>query len=136
MFPRAARRRRRMQTRHTILLVDDSAATLEPLARLLTMSGYDVRVAHNAAEALALAAAPAPADLMISDLGLPDRDGTELMRDVKARYGLRGIAVTGFTDEDTVRDCRAAGFDRHFAKPVDFEDLRTAVGELLAAAPA
>jgi CheY-like chemotaxis protein len=118
-------------SRRTILLVDDSADTLEPLARLLKMSGYDVRLARTAAEALQLAAAPGPVDLMISDLGLPDRDGTDLMREVKAQFGLRGIALTGFSGDDTARDCRSAGFDRHFIKPIHFEDLRTAVGELL-----
>jgi CheY-like chemotaxis protein len=124
-----------MQHRSTILLVDDSVDTLAPLSRLLRLSGYDVRVARTAAEALALAA-EAPADLMISDLGLPDRDGTDLMRDVKARFGLRGIAVTGYDGDDTVRRCRRAGFDRHFAKPIRFEQLRAAVNELLAPAPA
>ena len=81
--------------RRTILLVDDCVDTLEPLSRLLKMTGFDVRVARSATEALALAATPKPADLIISDLGLPDRSGTDLMREVKQRHGLPGIAVTG-----------------------------------------
>ena len=121
-----------MQPRRTILLVDDSPDTLAPLSRLLKMSGYDVRLAHNAAEALQQAAGPEPVDLMISDLGLPDRHGTELMRDVKAQFGLRGIALTGYTGDQTDRDCRSAGFDRQFSKPIDFDDLRTALSEMLA----
>ena len=116
--------------RRTILLVDDSDETLQPLARLLAMNGFDVRLAHTAAEALGQAAA-VPADLMISDLGLPDRSGLDLMREARSRFGLRGIALTGYTDDDDVRACRQAGFARHIAKPVRFEDLLSAIDELL-----
>jgi CheY-like chemotaxis protein len=115
----------------TILLVDDSDDTLQPLARLLQMCGYGVRLAHTAAEALGQAAAPVPVDLLISDLGLPDRSGIDLMREVKTRYGLRGIAVTGHTGDDDILACRSAGFARYFAKPIRFEDLRAAIAELL-----
>ena len=117
--------------RHTILLVDDSPGTLEPLARLLRMCGYDVRLARSAAEALALVDEPARADLMISDLGLPDRSGTELMRDVKRQFGVRGIALTGHTGDQTMMDCRSAGFDRYLSKPISFPDLHAAVRDLL-----
>ena len=95
------------------------------------MCGYHVRVARNAAEALDAIASPEPVDLVISDLGLPDRSGTDLMRDMKARVALRGIALTGYTEDQDVRACKSAGFDRHMAKPVAFEDLRSAVSELL-----
>ena len=115
----------------TILLVDDSPDTLELLARLLAMCGYQVRRARNAAEALALVDEPARADLMISDLGLPDRSGTELMRDVKRQFGLRGIALTGYTGDETVSDCRSAGFERYLSKPIEFKDLHAAVRDLL-----
>jgi CheY-like chemotaxis protein len=117
--------------RHSILLVDDAEDTLRPLARLLTMCGYDVRLARNAAEALEAMESPAPVDLVISDLGLPDRSGVDLMRDIKSRFDPRGIALSGYTEDQTVRDCHSAGFDRHLAKPVDFDDLRSAVTELL-----
>lgn len=117
--------------RRTILLVDDSDDTLQPLARLLALSGYDVRLAHTAAEALGQAAAPVPADLLISDVGLPDRSGLDLMREAKRRFGLRGIALTGYTADDDVRACRHAGFSRHMAKPVIFEQLLSAIGEIL-----
>jgi CheY-like chemotaxis protein len=117
--------------RHTILLVDDSDDTLLPLARLLELCGYDVRLAHTAAEALGQAAAPVPVDLMISDVGLPDRSGTELMREVKTRFGLRGIALTGYTDDEDVTACRSAGFAHYFAKPIRFDDLHAAICELL-----
>jgi len=117
--------------RRILLLVDDSDDTLLPLARLLQHCAYDVRLAHTAAEALGQAAAPVPVDLLISDLGLPDRSGIELMRDVKQRFGLRGIAVTGYTSEDDVSACQAAGA-RHLSKPILFDDLLWAIGDVLA----
>jgi CheY-like chemotaxis protein len=117
--------------RRTILLVDDSDGTLLPLSRLLQLCGYDVRLAHTAAEALGQAAAPVPADLMISDVGLPDRSGLDLMREARSRFGLPGIALTGYTADDDVRACRQAGFSRHMAKPVVFQDLLSAINELL-----
>ena len=122
---------RPLPNRYTILLVDDADDTLRPLARLLQFSGYDVRLAHNTAEALAVAGEGGRLDLVISDLGLPDGSGFDLMRDVKARFGLRGIAVTGYDGAQTVDACRSAGFERHFAKPVLFEDLCAALSELL-----
>jgi CheY-like chemotaxis protein len=117
-------------SRRTILVVDDSPETLAPLGRLLELIGYDVRLASSAAEAIRQAAA-APVDLIISDVGLPDRNGVDLMREVRAVHGLPGIAVTGHATDDVIRDCRSAGFDRHFSKPVLFDDLRAAISELL-----
>lgn len=129
--PGTARLVSNASARRIILLVDDSDATLLPLARLLEMCGYHVRLAHTAAEALGQAAAPVPADLIISDVGLPDRSGNELMREVKRRFGLRGIAMTGYTDDEDVTACRSAGFAHYFAKPIRFEDLHAAICELL-----
>ena len=117
--------------RHTILLVDDSDDTLRLMSRLLQMHGYNVRTARTAAEAQAAVAAPVLADLIVSDLGLPDGHGADLMRDVRNRHNLRGIAVTGHSDEAVVNDCKAAGFDRYFVKPIHFDDLRAAISEML-----
>ena len=75
-------------------------------------------------------------DLVVSDLGLPDGDGTDLMRDVRSRHNLRGIAVTGHSDDAVVSDCKAAGFDRYFVKPIHFDDLRAAISEMLPQRPA
>lgn len=117
--------------RRTILLVDDNDDTLRPLARLLQLSGFDVRLAHTVAEALGQAAAPVPPDLLVSDVGLPDRSGLDLMREVKSRFGLRGIALTGYTEERDVHACQSAGFARHMAKPVMFEELLSVIDEVL-----
>ena len=114
----------------SILLVDDSPDTLLAMTKLLRLSGYDVRVARTARDAMKVAAG-GHIDLLISDLGLPDGDGADVMRDCKSRFGVRGIAVTGYTGADVESACRSAGFDRHFDKPIFFDDLHTAIRELL-----
>jgi len=72
-------------------------------------------------------------DLLVSDLGLPDGDGRDLMRELQALYGLPGIAVSGFGMEEDVEKSRAAGFATHLTKPVQIEDLRRAISQLLGA---
>ncbi len=60
---------------------------------------------------------------MISDIGLPDRSGYELMQELSASKGLRGIALSGFGMENDVNRARAAGFSEHLTKPINFERL-------------
>jgi DNA-binding response OmpR family regulator len=112
-----------------ILLVEDDRDSLSALARLLNMSGYRIVAAASAEEALRLAASQR-CDLVISDVGLPDRSGLELMRELSAAYRVPGIAVSGYTDAADVTECQRAGFARHLKKPIDFKDLLGAVEEL------
>ena len=71
--------------------------------------------------------------LVISDLGLPDGSGYDLMRKLRADHRLRGIALSGFGMEEDVRRAEEAGFSRHLTKPVDFDLLLSTIRELLAA---
>lgn len=64
---------------------------------------------------------------MISDLGLPDGNGTELMEKLKAGYGLRGIALSGYGMDDDLLRSRAAGFTTHLTKPIDYQQLQRAL---------
>ena len=64
-------------------------------------------------------------DALISDLGLPDSSGYELVREAKQRQPVKGIALSGFGTEEDVRRSIKAGFDYHLTKPVDFQDLRS-----------
>ena len=122
-----------------ILLVEDHADTAEAMAGLLEVMGHQVTAVATAAEALAAAepgAGGAPRfDLVVSDLGLPDQSGLDLMRELAGRYGLRGIALSGYGMEEDVRQSRAAGFDRHLVKPVPLHVLEQAIGEVAALLP-
>jgi two-component system CheB/CheR fusion protein len=113
-----------------VLLVDDHQDTRETLAKLLTRSGYEVTGADSMQTALEEAATKT-FDILVSDLGLPDGHGTELMREVKAHYHLPGIAFSGFGMQDDVEKSLEAGFSAHLTKPIDFKQLKEAMGEAL-----
>ena len=118
-----------------ILLVEDHADTAEALADLLRLIGHEVRVAGSVASGLAAAAvemesAAGGFDLVVSDLGLPDGSGQDLMRELVRRYGWKGIALSGYGMEEDVRRSREAGFARHLTKPVDLEALRAAIRQV------
>jgi len=106
----------------SILLVEDHEDTLRIIARLLERQGYTVRPARSVSEALDLAAGER-FDLLVSDLNLPDGSGHDVMRFVKERYGLRGIALSGFGREVDIQRSRDAGFQAHLVKPVDIQVL-------------
>lgn len=121
----------------SILLVDDHADSLFPLARLLRHCGHEVRTAASVAEGVAAAADRRP-DLLVSDIVLPDGDGCDLLRRVRETMpGVKGVAVTGLTGlslEQFLDRCRLAGFEKFLAKPVLFQDVMAALRQLFPAA--
>ena len=102
----------------SLLLVEDHADTRRTMAKLLTMIGCKVKTAGTVAEAMDAAAAER-FDLVLSDIGLPDGTGLDLMRRGKAQFGLRGIALSGFGMEEDVAKSLEAGFEAHLTKPVN-----------------
>ncbi len=68
--------------------------------------------------------------MLVSDLGLPDGSGLELMRELRARRPVRGIALTGFGRREDVADTHAAGFDCHLTKPVELATLVATIESL------
>jgi CheY-like chemotaxis protein len=111
-----------------ILLVEDHADTAEAMADLLREMGHEVTVAGSVAGGLAAAASQAGRiDLVLSDLGLPDGTGLDLMAELHGRYGVKGIALSGYGMEEDVRKSLEAGFDRHLTKPVNLQALQTAI---------
>ena len=112
-----------------ILLVEDDRDSLLALARLLTLTGHRPLPAATAAEALRLAASQR-CDVVVSDVGLPDRSGLDLMRELASLYRLPGIAVSGYTEPADVKECERAGFARHLNKPLDFQQLLDTMHEL------
>jgi CheY-like chemotaxis protein len=108
-----------------ILLVEDDADTREALKTLLELSGHQVAVAADGGEAVAHVVAYRP-DVALVDIGLPEIDGNEVARRIRAQLGAGGIflvALTGYGGEAEEELARAAGFDAHFTKPVELSRL-------------
>ncbi|MEO8353823.1 MAG: ATP-binding protein, partial [Chthoniobacteraceae bacterium] len=114
-----------------LLLVEDHQSTSDVLRRLLTKRGHEVVLATSVSEARAAAAA-SPFDVVVSDLGLPDGTGFELMEELRAQYGLLGIAVSGFGMEEDVQRSHAVGYVAHLTKPIDVEELCAALARIAA----
>ena len=110
-----------------LLLVEDHEPTLTVLSRLLRRDGHFVVGANSVASALAAAEA-AQFDFVISDLGLPDGTGTDVMEALRLRQPeILGIALSGYGMEDDLRRSIDAGFSTHLIKPVDLNQLRRAL---------
>jgi signal transduction histidine kinase/ActR/RegA family two-component response regulator/HAMP domain-containing protein len=124
--------RQRQTTR--ILLVEDHEDTNRSLTNLLRRRGYHVRSAGNLQSARDLSAQE-EFDVLISDLGLPDGSGIDLMRTLNSSRPLLGIALTGFGMEDDIRKSHEAGFKHHLVKPIDLNKLDLLIQEGTAALP-
>ncbi len=112
-----------------LLVVEDHADSAELLAELLESHGHTVSVATTAKAALALASQNSY-DVIVSDVGLPDSSGYELMNELRTRYAVKGIAVTGSSREADVERGRAAGFSFHLVKPVSVRTLEAALEQV------
>jgi PAS domain S-box-containing protein len=117
--------------RTTVLVVEDHEPTRIALTRLLLRRKFQVRSAGSVSEALAIAAGGG-IDLLLSDVGLPDGNGFDLMRELRLLHGLRGIALTGYGKDEDIALSREAGFASHLTKPVDIRSLDKALRELQA----
>lgn len=114
-----------------ILLVEDHGPTRQALQMLLSRRGHEVTAAGSATEALAKAEGER-FDLLVTDIGLPDRDGYSIMQELHARHqGLTGIALSGYGMEEDIARSRDAGFSAHLIKPVNAGDLDRTIAEVL-----
>jgi len=114
-----------------ILLVEDHESTLAMLGKLLSVMGHQVTPATSIAAAMR-AFEGKSFDLMISDLGLPDGLGYDLMQRVKSQYGIKGIALSGYGMDSDVRRSKEAGFFEHLTKPIDMDTLEAAIARAAA----
>ena len=117
-----------------VLVVDDNADAAQMLATLLEMRGYAVSVEYDGESGLQ-AALREPPDVALLDIGLPDIDGHELARRLRAQSGTAGmvlVALTGYGQAEDRERAQQAGFDHHMAKPADLDKLLA----LLAGIPA
>jgi PAS domain S-box-containing protein len=112
-----------------VLLVEDNEDTLNVMARALRGFGYSVETATGVKAALALAERER-FDLLVSDIGLPDGSGWEIMRELGRKQSLRGIALSGYGLDEDVRKSHEAGFAQHLTKPVSFQTLREVLGKV------
>ena len=120
--PRVPSRSSRNGTRR-VLVVDDSADQVETLGMILTAGGHTVRTARSGAEALEIAAGFAP-EVAIVDIGMPDMDGLELARRLKALPGSERrvlIALSGYGEAEARQRALEVGFDEYLVKPVDMD---------------
>jgi signal transduction histidine kinase len=117
-----------------ILLVEDHNETSDAFAALLRLLGHQVTQAASVGEGLEaarlLAEEAGALDLVISDLALGDGSGLDLMKELSERYGVPGIAVSGFDQESVIQESRDCGFDLHLLKPLDLASLSQAIGRL------
>jgi PAS domain S-box-containing protein len=119
---------KQMTTR--ILIVDDHADTSLVMKLMLERRGYIVITADSVRSALN-AAASEQFDLLISDIGLPDGSGLELVRQVKAEQPMPAIALSGFGMDEDLRKSKEAGFSAHLIKPVNFQKLQEVIQKLI-----
>lgn len=114
-----------------ILLVEDHLDTAQLLRRLLENEGHQVRVATNICDALQLSA-EGPMDLIISDLGLPDGTGYDLMNSVRPKLpvAVPAIALSGYGADADIQRSHECGFVEHITKPVDFNRLLETIDQV------
>jgi len=105
-----------------ILVVENHQDTLEAMKMFLDLNGHCVHAAGTMRAALE-AASTNPFDLIITDIGLPDGDGWELMRQLRERGPVRAVAMSGYGWKEDLEKSRAAGFEAHLLKPLKVSDL-------------
>ena len=115
-----------------ILVVDDNRDAADSLAALLSLAGHEANVAHDGMRALELGAALRP-DAILLDIGLPDLNGYEVCRRLRARpwaTPITIVALTGWSQDEERLRSKEAGFDGHLIKPVVFDELVALLGGL------
>jgi PAS domain S-box-containing protein len=121
--------RERLSQQHQgvrILLVEDHTDTRQIMAKLLSSFGCIVTTASSVSEAMQHSTNE-KFDLLVSDIGLPDGSGLDVMRHMRQHQQIRGIALSGFGQDDDLRRSREAGFETHLIKPVNFHALQEVI---------
>ncbi|MHB8382045.1 MAG: hybrid sensor histidine kinase/response regulator [Candidatus Binataceae bacterium] len=119
-------------SRVSILFVEDHQDTAEVMSGILRAQGYEVQTCANVANATRLAR-ESHFDLILSDVGLPDGTGVDLIRAIRLHSTVPAIALTGFGMEQDIASFREAGFNAHLTKPVNLQRLLIAIDDLTAA---
>jgi CheY-like chemotaxis protein len=114
-----------------ILVVEDHTDTLHALSRLLSHFGHDISTADGARSALDMINSK-EFDVVLCDIALPDGNGYDVITEAKRKGAVKAVAISGYAARDDVERGRKAGFDFHLAKPVDFHELRSVLGQIAA----
>ena len=123
--PRSTAKRRSVR----LLLVEDHEDTNRSLTRMLRRRGYEVHPANDIRSALDIATRK-QFDVLVSDIGLPDGSGIDLLKALRAKGEVFGIALSGFGMEEDIRRSGEAGFSHHLVKPVDLNKLDSIIQEM------
>ncbi len=130
LLPTAGTAQYAARHRTSVLIVEDDVDTGEALQQLLAESGFDVRAADSVAAATRLFR-ERPAGVLVTDVGLPDGSGLELLGALKAfNPELRAIVLSGYGMEEDLERSRALGFTEHFVKPLNLTRLIAALDAL------
>ena len=114
-----------------ILIVDDSVDTARGMARLLKLVGNEVRIAHDGPTGVEIGRDFRP-EFVLLDIGLPGMDGYEVATALRLDECCKGatiIGISGYGQDEDRRRSRAAGFDHHLVKPVDFDALTSLLAQ-------
>src|ERR1700722_17559408 len=112
----------------SILLVEDHKDSAEVMSRLLRAKGYSVETCATVAEALKIAS-ERDFNLILSDIGLPDGTGIDLIRQIREHSSIPAIALTGFGMDQDINRYKEAGFDAHLTKPVNIQKLEMLINQ-------
>lgn len=112
-----------------ILVVEDHAETRRFLTGLLDHFGHSISAADTVKSALAFVKAKR-FDAIVSDVGLPDGSGSDLIRQAKRRQEVAGVALSTHGENSDSSRGRNDGFDYHLTKPVDFAELRNVLNRI------
>lgn len=113
----------------SVLVVEDHLDTRNILVDVISSWGHEVRSASTAAEGLALLN-QTPVDVILSDIGLPDETGWEMMKKIrKQNKTVRAVALTSYSSDLDRELSRAAGFNFHLVKPPDAARLQAVIGD-------
>jgi len=119
-----------------VLVVEDEPTTIRLMSRLIRGLGHQVTTAETIAEASRWVDGSKRFDLVVSDIGLPDGNGLDLMRRIRSTRGtLPGIALTGYGTQEDIEQSRLAGFSAHMTKPIDFNQLETLIRQVAGSVP-
>lgn len=114
------------QRQFQVLVVEDSVIVAEAFSELLQDLGHEVTLAESGSRALEILSESTP-DIIFSDLSMPNMNGYELAKQVRARPELSNtplVAMTGYGQPDERERAQKAGFDRHLIKPAEFDDIQ------------